>query len=199
MGNVKPGRGFRVPMLEVEVKASVPDVETVRRLLRSLGAKRVLVERERDDYFRHPQRDFRRTDEALRLRFRDGSRREAELTYKGPKFDRQSKSRVELSVSADGPAAEALFGALGFRKHARVLKRREEWTVGRATVALDRVEGLGEFVEVERIVDARPGSREFAAARDECLRLLRALGLRGSERRSYLELLENRRHGRRKR
>lgn len=199
MGNVKPGGGFRDPMLEVEVKASVPDVETVRRRLRSLGAKRLLVERERDDYFQHPRRDFRRSDEALRLRFRNGSRRAAELTYKGPKFDRRSKSRVELSVPADGPAAEALFGALGFRKSARVVKRREEWIAGGLTVAVDHVDGLGDFVEVERLVDAKPGSREFGAARDECLRLLRRLGLGRTERRSYLELLENRRRAVRKR
>jgi adenylate cyclase class 2 len=122
-------------MLEVEVKASVPDVETVRRRLRSLGAKRVGAERERDEYFQHPRRDFRRTDEALRLRFRDRGRRTAELTYKGPKFDRRTKSRVEMTVEAEAGTATRLLAGLGFKKSGRVVKRREQWRLRGLTVA----------------------------------------------------------------
>ena len=79
--------------------------------------------------------------------------------------------------------------ALGFSRVADVRKRRVHstlsWEGREIGVALDEIEGLGSFVELEIIVD----EPEVDAARG-CLALLaRRVGLTASERRSYLELL----------
>lgn len=183
-------------MLEVEVKAFAHDVEGLRGRLREAGAERVGRERQHDLYFRHPGRDFRASDEALRLRFRLAPGQEpeacarAELTYKGPKLDLATKSRVEASTFVDPRSAVRILEGLGFAKQAVVRKVRESWRLRGFTVCVDEVEGLGTFAEVEREVDAEPSSSEFARARDGALELLHELGLGGSERRSYLELLE---------
>ena len=76
--------------------------------------------------FNAPDRDFAQTDEALRIR-RVGSFNF--LTYKGPKQDRQTKTRTEIEVAlAPGPeAAEAmsqLVTRLGYRPVAVVAKTR---------------------------------------------------------------------------
>lgn len=52
-------------------------------------------------------------------------------------------------------------------------------------VCLDRIEGLGEFLELEATGD----DASWSQTRDSLLRLAEHLELSGSERRSYLELL----------
>src|SRR5262249_10306128 len=146
---------------------------------------------EADHYFNAPDRDFARTDEALRLR-RIGA---ANLvTYKGPKRDAQTKTRTEIEVSlAEGDTTAADFGRLlthlGYRSVAVVSKTRCIYHLDRdgfaLEICLDKVEGLSTFAELEILA---PEER-LEAARDLLLRTAAELGLSDSERRSYLELL----------
>jgi adenylate cyclase, class 2 len=175
-------------VFEVEVKARLGSLEEARAKAGALGGVQRGVEEQRDTYWAHPVRDFAATDEALRLRLVPGQA--PELTYKGPKVDARSKAREERTLAlagADaGAQAEAILGRLGFRPVATVAKRRETWEVQGLEVALDEVEGLGAFLEVE----APPVPREqVPEARDRVLALLRALGGGESIRTSYLELL----------
>lgn len=167
-------------MLEFEVKARVPDADALRR---RLGPPRA-VERHRDTYFQHPARDFAETDEALRLR-EQGDR--VEVTYKGPKLDPGSKARLEhTSIVEDATALRRILESVGFHAAAEVRKTREVYRVDGFHVALDAVEGLGAFVEVERVL---PEGADLTAARQRALELLSAWGLGDPIRESYLELL----------
>lgn len=171
-------------MLEVEAKARAASLDETRRRCQALGGQRLGREEQRDTYYAHPARDFASTDEALRLRESWGR---AELTYKGPKVDELTKTREEVTVRVEPPgeAARAL-ERLGFRPVAQVCKWRETWRVQGMEVALDEVEGLGSFIEVEARTEepARMGG-----LRDQVLALLRELGGEESIRASYLELL----------
>jgi adenylate cyclase class 2 len=178
-------------MLEVEMKFPIDDFAAVESRLAGAGAHPVCARQDVDHYFNAPDRDFARTDEALRLR-RIGAANF--VTYKGPKQDAQTKTRTEIEVSmAEGPAAaEALiqiFTHLGYRPVAVVQKRRRIYHLERKPfsleVCLDDVEGLGCFVEVETLA---PEDR-LADARRAVQALTTDLGLGRSERRSYLELL----------
>jgi len=177
--------------IEVEQKFRSLDSAELQRRLGGLatGPRETIVQVDR--YFAHPNRDFALTDEALRLR-RVGSHNY--ITYKGPKLDRTTKSRreIELCLPDDDAAANdssELLVALGFSPVLEVRKRRTHFVVtwqGRPVeVALDEVEGLGSFVELEIIAEA-PG---LDAARAVLAGLATELGLDNSERRSYLELL----------
>jgi len=174
------------PMIEVEVKSRVDDIREFRRRLREAGARRMDEVVEKDVYYSHPCRDFARTDEALRIRV---SRKEASLTYKGPKLDASSKSREEMVLPLTGPDGPAKAGAmlekLGFRRVAWVRKKRRVYSLGRFEVCLDRVEGLGDYAEVE----AMAPKKGYERIRNEALALLERLGGGKPERRSYLELL----------
>lgn len=178
-------------MYEVELKFPLADAARLIPQLESLRAWRGEPVRQCDTYFAHPQRDFAATDEALRIR---SVGQQNCLTYKGPKIDPQSKTRREIEVSfAEGPAAACqladVLKLLGFREVRTVSKIRVPYQVpweGRTVeLALDDVDGLGPFVELE--VQAGEAQRE--SARDSLLRLARQLGLDKSERRSYLCLL----------
>ena len=69
-------------MLEVEMKFPVADFAALERRLAEWGARADALRTDADHYVNAPDRDFARTDEALRLR-RTGSANH--VTYKGPK------------------------------------------------------------------------------------------------------------------
>ena len=192
-------------MFEVEIKVPA-DVDAVRERLREAGAERVDARRQRDAYYDAPHRDFAETDEALRVRRetllpdgigsgaadtgdRDPTPPTTKITYKGPLLDEESKTRAEHETEvADPEAAAGILSGLGFEPAATVEKRREFWAYDGFTVTLDAVDGLGEFVEIERAVD---DEASIEAVRDDALDALGRLGLDGAEqvRTSYLGLL----------
>ena len=178
-------------MLEIEVKCPVADFGAVKKCLAEWGAKPEPPRAEADHYYNAPDRDFARTDEALRLR-RCGPQNK--LTYKGPKIDTQTKTRTEIEVPlADGdqPAEDCcrFFEHLGYRPTAVVRKDRIGYHCARegfdVHVTLDTVAQVGRFVEAEIVAD----EDRLSAARAALLRLIAELGLHTTERRSYLEML----------
>lgn len=177
--------------IEVEQKFRVDDLGGLERQLALLGAEPGEDQVQVDVYYAHPARDFAATDEALRLR-RVGS--ENYITYKGPKLDATTKTRRELELALPAGdegahAAAALLEALSFRKVLEVRKRRRhltlDWQGCEVTVALDYLDDLGDFVELELLAN----ESSMPAAQAAVTALAHRLELRNSERRSYLELL----------
>lgn len=170
-------------LFEVEIKAPVPDDTALAARLRTLGAERLGEVHQEDTYFDHPVRDFAETDEALRLRA-SGDR--AELTYKGPKLDEETKTRREMNVGVFDPSGAAeLLEALGFEPVATVVKSRRRFSFEGATITLDEVDGIGTFCEIEELAPAD----EADAAQERVLALVEELGLKNLTRKSYLEML----------
>jgi adenylate cyclase class 2 len=167
-------------MLEIEIKTRSEDNTKVERMLLERGATPLGELDQVDEYFNHPCRDFAETDEALRLR-KDHT---GKITYKGPKIDRFTKTREEIEMQIDDlDKMTAILIHLGFRSVARVKKKRKEYVLDGVTVSLDSVQGLGDFVELEVQGD------DAAEGRSRVERMRDRLGLAGSERRSYLEML----------
>lgn len=174
-------------MIEFEVKAPVPP-DRLPALRARLGAPQA-VEAHVDVYYQHPARDFRATDEALRLSRRAGR---VELTYKGPRLDARTKARREIVLAVDDHAkAAALLESLGFAPAAEIRKTRATFHAQGFDVALDEVPGLGTYVELERTLP-EGASREDAER--QALALLTTWDLPRTERASYLELLEKARN-----
>ena len=169
-------------MLEVEAKAHLPEPERIIPLIIELGGREIYFTVQRDTYYRHPNRDFARTDEALRIREEEGR---SFITYKGPKRDADTKAREELEVPLVDPRdLGALLLRLGFEPVAVVEKRRRGYLVGTLEVTVDEVKGLGFFLEVEA-----KNCDDLEEGKVRVLGLMDALGLDRMERRSYLELL----------
>lgn len=176
---------------EVEMKFPVADMAAFEARLTSLGATISTPQSEVDVYFAHPARNFAKTDEALRIR-RKGTANF--VTYKGPKIDAVTKTRHEIDLPLP-PGEETavswtgMLNALGFVAVGEVRKSRRkahvDWQGQSVEVSLDQVDRVGTFVELELVVE--PENVETAKA---CIMsLAQALGIEGSERRSYLELL----------
>ncbi|NLA95518.1 MAG: class IV adenylate cyclase [Clostridiaceae bacterium] len=186
-------------MLEIELKARL-EPQRIPHLKERLGAEFSLRRtlEERDIYYQAPDRDFKETDEALRVRNRRQGLEEvtALLTYKGPKIDDLSNTRVELETEVgDADKIQAMLTALGYTVILTVDKKRSEYQGKgkneKITLCLDQVEGLGHFVELEYIAPDDLPDEERESIRDRLLSLMADLGVprRNLTRKSYLELL----------
>ncbi len=169
-------------MIEVEIKAKLnKDIE--KKVNRQAKYQKKI--RQVDTYYNHPNRDFGKTDETLRIRESDSN---VLLTYKGPKKDTKSKSREELDIQiGDIFELKKILLKLGFNKVAEVKKVRRDYHLDDFKVSLDTVEELGDFIEIEKIVD----EEKYEESLDEVLKLAKVLGIDTDsiETRSYLELL----------
>ncbi|MBR6014743.1 MAG: class IV adenylate cyclase [Firmicutes bacterium] len=142
-------------MIEVEIKAFLGDKsaaikEDLIKKLRELGFGFDYACDESDCYYQAPDRDFRKTDEALRIRSvrisenvcdgnagivepgtekgagRGLAESRALVTYKGPKQDSESHTRKEIELELKDPEATAeLFKSLGYKPVFTVSKHRE--------------------------------------------------------------------------
>ncbi|MCL4170698.1 UNVERIFIED_CONTAM: hypothetical protein GTU68_023822, partial [Idotea baltica] len=132
-----------------------------------------------DIYFSHPGRDFRETDEALRIR---SIGEQNIVTYKGPLLDETTKTRQEIEIPFDTGSHNAqqlwtMLRALGFRDVRHVRKTRQIFTAHfenrEYKIAVDDVDELGRFVEVETLSD----HSDWEQARDSLLKLAELLDL----------------------
>ena len=178
-------------MYEVEIKVPAT-LESVRYRLIALDATPTGEVRQADTYYDAPHRSFPETDEALRIR-RESTRTETAektvITYKGPLVDDDSKTRTEVETAVeDADDFAAILTNLGFEPAAIVRKERERFELESYTITLDRVEGVGEFVEVETEVDTEAA---IESARKGAFDTLEKLGLDPADqiRTSYLGLL----------
>ncbi len=168
-------------LLEIEIKSRCDNPDYVVSLLEKMNSDHKGKKIQKDTYFNHPSRDFARTDEALRIRHVSGKNI---LTYKGPKLGERSKTRFEQEVMIeDYGSMEKILFKLGFVESGRVEKTRDVYKIGDIEVCIDNVPGLGIFVELEKIAASREEVEK------ELFSLAESLGLNEFERKSYLEML----------
>jgi len=141
-----------VEYVEVEQKFEVPNREQLVRRLAELGASSSTPVRQIDTYYNAPHRDFLKPEvisEWLRLRDQAGN---ASVNYKRWLPDgapvKTHCDEYESSVSDLG-ALRRMLAALNFTPVVVVNKIRQEWRLGDVVVAIDKVEGLGSYVEFE--------------------------------------------------
>ena len=166
----------------VEIKARVPDLAEVERRAAALatGGPTLLLQ---DDTFFATRRG--------RLKLRELGGGHAQLIH----YDRPDAAGPKVSdyviaaVPEPQPLREALARAYGIR--GRVVKRRILYLAGRTRIHLDRVDGLGSFVELEVVLD---DGEPAQAGRAEADSLMARLGIEPSQlvEGAYLDLIGSR-------
>ena len=177
-------------MLEIEQKYRVEDASRLVRQLERINASERDEEFHVDTYYAHPCRDFRESGEALRIRRVNNA---PMVTYKGPKLPGDVKARQELEWrldpgDSDGSHMMELLDLLGFQEVATVRKTRRVFFLPDTdtTLAVDQVESLGCFAEIEQVlVDVSLVETARATNKSQGVRL----GLEKKENRSYLGML----------
>jgi homotetrameric cytidine deaminase len=153
------------PRRNIEVKALDPDPERSLAACRELGAEDHGVLVQRDTYFNVP---------SGRLKLREEQDAGATLVqYERPDAARARLSSYRLLPVEDPDGLKAALGA-ALGTLVVVEKERRLFTLGAVRIHLDRVAGLGTFVELEGV--AAPDS-DLSAERDQVARLMDALGI----------------------
>ena len=139
----------------IEIKARIESVEALAERIAAIADKGPIEMFHDDTFF---------TCERGRMKLRVFSATEGQLIfYQRPKEKGPKESRYIISPTASPDSLrEAL--SLAYGQAGRVRKHRTLYVVGRTRVHLDRVEHLGQFVELEVVLrdgeDTRPGIEE---------------------------------------
>ena len=164
----------------IEIKASIDSVDVLLPRARALADGDPVTIVQDDSFFNVPHG-------RLKLRqFADGS---AELIHYHRADSPDTKASDYVRVPVPDPAAlrEALARACGLL--GRVQKQRLLLMAGHTRIHLDRVAGLGDFMELEVVLAEGQSDAEGAATAEA---LMDALGLADARRLagSYLDLLQ---------
>jgi adenylate cyclase class IV len=166
----------------IEIKASVRDLELLERKVVALGCEGPKIIDQEDTFFpcRHG-----------RLKLRTFSERSGELIF----YERADRSGPKASfylrtpTSDPGCLCESLRRAYGIA--GVVKKRRRLYLKGRTRIHLDQVSHLGDFLELEVVLE---DGESDAAGTEEAEHLISALGIERADfiEGAYIDLLTSR-------
>ena len=136
---------------EIEAKLRVDSLQVVESKLEQLGAEFIAEQLQTDTHFDDANATLKNADRCLRLRRQIvGGNTRFILTYKGAKEKSNFKKRQELEVEImNADSIEKILMALGYERKLSVEKKRRLWRLCKCEVALDQLQVLGDFVEIE--------------------------------------------------
>lgn len=192
-------------MIEVEIKAKISDPELMRKRFKEKQGIYKFSLMHEDTYFNMPNglRDFKETDEALRLRksikfIKDNNgedkEREVYFTYKGKKIDKSTKTREEIDlIIEDYGKMKRILSLLGFKEVLSVKKERElfmfDYKNYSIEALIDYLPILNQhFIEVEYLTDSLEKIEEIQEVLFDFLSLFN-IKKEDSIQKSYLELV----------
>jgi len=192
-------------MIEVEIKVKISDPELMRKRFKEKQGIYKFSLMHEDTYFNMPKglRDFKKTDEALRLRksikfIKDNKwedqEKEVYFTYKGKKIDKSTKTREEIDLKIeDYGKMKRILTLLGFKEVLSVKKERElfkfDYKNYSIEALIDYLPILNQhFIEVEYLTDSLEKIKEIQEVLFDFLSLFN-IKKEDSIQKSYLELV----------
>ena len=161
---------------EVELQIIIKNPKEVKKKLIKFG-KFVGLRKQIDKYFVPPCRDFFAKEppiEYLRIRFEKGKNH---LNYSFLHFGKDGWLKVtdEYETLINKPEiVEEIFRKIGLIPKITVIKTRKYFDCGNFEVTLDKVKGLGNFMEIE----AKKNLGSIGKTRKACLDFLNKLNIK---------------------
>ncbi|MFA5070602.1 MAG: class IV adenylate cyclase [Patescibacteria group bacterium] len=133
--------------MEIEIKARAKDLKAVKSRLRKIGARKKVIKHQIDTYYLPQARRFTPLGRGvLRTRY-DKISGQARLEYH--RYISATAGEENELVVYDYGMLTRILNLLGAKKIVVVEKIREYYIYRNAEICLDKVRGLGNFVEVE--------------------------------------------------
>ncbi|MEO5569045.1 MAG: class IV adenylate cyclase [Gemmatimonadaceae bacterium] len=140
-------------MIELELKAVVPDPEKLIERLRIAGAREEFVGPLVDRRFDFADRSLTMRDEVVRVRMYHGAGGDVQtsLEWKGPEsHDAGYKQREEIGVeTGDGATLMAILNRLGLRQTRTIERTIRQYRLDGAVVRMEHYQQMDDLVEVE--------------------------------------------------
>lgn len=167
--------------VEVEIKIKIQNFEEVKAKVSAVG-KLIKSIKQVDDYFIPSHRDFfaqkPQPTEWLRIRTNpDKVIFEYDKSINKKADGEQECAEEYETIISDAEDFRKILNFLDFKKVITVDKQREYWDCGNIEVALDKIAGLGNFIEAE----AKGDFKDSAEAKQACLKFLYELGIKNAE------------------
>ena len=169
--------GYNNLMQEIEIKAVLKDREEIMRKLESLGC--TLSDPIRQDdviYVEHtgPLETFLSNRAFLRIRVNNGNE-----TIFTAKQKRGALVAIEHEVVVDSKGElEQMLGMMGYQKALEIHKTRLVTEYQGCEICIDEVEGLGTFIEMEKL--SKDGDAE--TIQEELFKFFETLGISRADR-----------------
>ncbi len=167
-------------MLEKEFKFKIENKDEIIRKLFSLNFNDLGENKQEDIYFDTEDLKLFNQGKALRIR-KEG--KHFYLTYKNKVIRKRPKIRKELTIRLNERQLRVMIeilNELGYNESLKIIKKRREFEKGKIKVAIDEVEGLGNFLEVE--YESEKDAKELLS--NLGLKIKNAIGL------TYAEMLK---------
>lgn len=178
--------------IEVELKVKILSKEEIISKLENLNFIKSSLVVETDTYFTSSHHDFISLDEALRIRNvlnKSTNETNSVITYKGAKLDNVSMSRKELETEIkDSKIVKEILENIGFNAVPPLIKERQYLKNNNITACVDTVKGLGEYLELEIIVENN-SDKEKSLVELENLLLKLGYSMKDTISTSYLSIL----------
>jgi len=144
----------------VEVKARIDDIEKLKVKVAGIADKRPIEIFQDDTFFACPNG---------RIKLRTFSVDKAELIfYQRPNHSGPKESVYSIApITSPDKTREVL--SQGYGQTGRVRKHRTLFLIGRTRVHLDRVEGLGDFIELEVVLAEKEPTENGVLVANELL------------------------------
>ncbi len=156
-------------MIEVEIRARIKDTEKIKDELKKIGAKFIGIEKQVDRIFGHSMfLDSNKMiiEGGLSARIREVGNKKL-LEFK--EISRKSGGiEIKLELSDTGIGLKFL-KKLQFSEAFMVSKLRELYSLNDFTICLDSVDQLGDFIEIEKLINFSDNKEK---TRKECEDLL---------------------------
>jgi len=139
-------------MKEVEIKFRVSDRQILMTTLEKAGVKLGPIVYQNDVSFTPKDWDSTKTDQHVSfLRIRKQNDKQI-FTLKQPVSNGLDKLEYETEVS-DSDQMQKIITTLGFTEDCHIIKERQKAKLGQYEICVDKVEVLGDFIEIEKIVE----------------------------------------------
>lgn len=175
-------------MIEVEIRAKVTDFNNIKKELTKLGSNLITSEEQIDKIFGHE-------------RFLDSNKMivEGGISSRIRKVNNQialefkeiSRQGIGMEISSDVDSIDLgvkFLEKLGFKEAFTISKIRENYNLNGFTVSLDKVDKLGSFIEVEKLITSIDNKEEV---KKECIDLLKKIAPESEiENRKYGDLMQ---------
>ena len=165
-------------MKEIEIKARLKDKKAVVTKLEELGCVFGKVMTQRDVVYVKNVGSFEifnSNDAFLRIRVKDNSK--ILFTVKKPMKNDLDALEHEVEVSSKEEMEQAIL-LMGFKEAVRINKTRQTTTYNGCEICIDDVEGLGGFIEMEKL--ATEGDSE--QVQEELFKFFESIGIKKEDR-----------------
>ena len=155
--------------MEIEIKAKLKHKEKVADKLKTLGAEEKKQKHQFDQYYNHPKKDIRETNEYIRLRYLYGENK-GKFCYHVNAGDATQEYEVPIE---DINAFKQILKLCGFSPLGLIDKKRRTFALDAFEITIDEVNGVGDFLEIETEGELN----EVKIKKARCIKLLEKIGL----------------------